>query len=183
MGHTEDRFDKLYQDHHRSVYGYLRRRTDADSARECTADTFAVAWRKQDDIPDGDAARRWLYGVAWRQLANHHRKVRRGRSLKERIAHIRTPAPETPEGIVIRREDGAEIRQALSRLRRSDQEVLRLATWEDLPHADIAEILGCTRHAVDQRIHRATRRLGHQLTTTAINPADEIAPAETGGLS
>ena len=39
-----------------------------------------------DQVPEGDAARSWLYGVAWRQLANRHRKVRRVRSLKDRMA-------------------------------------------------------------------------------------------------
>lgn len=193
MGDPEDRFNRLYLDHHRSVYGYLRRRTDADSARECTADTFVVAWRRRDDIPDGESARSWLYGVAWRQLANRHRKVRSHSTVRERLARIRGPDPETPESVVIRREAGAEVRRALGRLRPDDQEVLRLATWEDLPHADIAQILGCSRHAVDQRIHRATRRLGRQLARTA-EPEEQqerkrrearqpTAPVKTGGQS
>ena len=122
--------------------------------------------------------------LAWRQLANRHRKVRRGRSLVERIARTPNPAPETPESIVIRRETGAEVRSALSQLRRGDQEVLRLATWEELPHAEIAEILGCSRHAVDQRIHRATRRLARKLAKTGTGmDMETVAPARSGGLS
>ena len=57
--------------------------------------------------------------------------------------------------------------EALRKLRPADQEVLRLAVWEELPHREIAELLGCTAHAVDQRVHRAAKRLGRQLRTKA----------------
>lgn len=183
MGVPESRFNQLYEDHHQAVHRYLRRRTDADSARECTADTFVVAWRKLDDIPRGGSELSWLFGVAWRQLANRHRSVRRGRTLVQKLAHSLRPAPESPETTVLRHEDAAQIRRALSRLRPDDQEVLRLATWEDLPHAEIAVVLECSRHSVDQRIHRATRRLAREMAVEARPEVSGVASASAGGSS
>lgn len=52
---------------------------------------------------------------------------------------------------------------ALDRLRRSDREILKLATWEKLPHRSIGELLGISEAAVDQRISRARRRLANEL--------------------
>ena len=82
-----------------------------------------------------------------------------------------------PEAVVVRREEDQEVLDALSRLRPTDRELLRLAVWEELPHAAIGEILGCSAHAVDQRLYRATRRLarelgsaGHRSTETAVPP-------------
>ncbi len=177
MTKPEDRFERLYEEHHRSIYAYLRRRTDAESAREVAADTFIIAWQKQDELPEADAVRSWLYGVAWRLLANRHRKIRRYRAMERNVASI-TPHPQATADIdLIRGEEIADIHSALSQLRMSDQEVLRLATWEELPHADIAQILGCSRHAVDQRIHRATRRLGRQLERqTRATPSGIASP-------
>ena len=52
----------------------LRRaaRSDAD---DLTADVFATAWRRRDDIPEG-AELPWLYRTAGFVVANHHRKHR-----------------------------------------------------------------------------------------------------------
>jgi hypothetical protein len=43
----------------------------------CCPSTFTIAWHRADDMPPGDEARVWLYGVARRVLANHLRGERR----------------------------------------------------------------------------------------------------------
>lgn len=48
---------------------------------------------------------------------------------------------------------------ALASLSPGDREAARLAWLEGVPPADIAERLGCTRNAVDQRLHRARAHL------------------------
>jgi RNA polymerase sigma-70 factor (ECF subfamily) len=52
--------------------------------------------------------------------------------------------------------------RAAASLSRSDREMLSPAAWEGLPHREIAEILGCSIAAVDQRLHRAKQRLTKQ---------------------
>jgi RNA polymerase sigma factor (sigma-70 family) len=51
---------------------------------------------------------------------------------------------------------------ALNQLRPEDQEVLRLAWWEELSHAEIGGLLGCSTQAASQRIHRATGRVAKE---------------------
>lgn len=68
-----------------TVYAYCGRRTDAEAAADCVAETFLVARRRMGDVPDGDAALGWLYGVARRTLANEYRRTRRWRSLLARL--------------------------------------------------------------------------------------------------
>jgi RNA polymerase sigma-70 factor, ECF subfamily len=67
------------------------------------AETFTIAWRRADDMPPGDEARLWLYGVA-RRVANHLRG-RRLHSIKTAMlrdelatAPVAAPAPlgDTP---------------------------------------------------------------------------------------
>jgi len=48
---------------------------------------------------------------------------------------------------------------AAATLTASDQEILRLAAWEGLRHSEIAGILEISVAAVDQRLHRAKKRL------------------------
>src|ERR1700734_3592339 len=89
------RFEELYAANHVPVLGYVLRRTDSpDDAADVIAETFLTAWRRLDDIPAGDQARLWLYGVARRVLANHHRGERRRSALAERLrADLATALP------------------------------------------------------------------------------------------
>ena len=170
---ADRRFRELYEQYQRPVLGYFLRRTDATSARDAAADTFLVAWRRIDDVPDGDRGLLWLFGVARKVLANQRRSRDRFRALGEKLAGLgETPDPG-PEAVVLRRAEDEAMLQAVARLRNEDQELLRLATWEELPHADIAEILETSPHAVGQRLYRITKRLAGELRSTA-------APGLTG---
>src|SRR3954463_3427484 len=85
------RFEALYTATYEPILGYaLRRCSSPHDAADVVAETFSIAWRRFDDIPSGDSARLWLYGVARRVLANHRRgeKQRRFRltELSEEIA-------------------------------------------------------------------------------------------------
>jgi len=74
---SEQRYRRLFDRYSRQVYAYCRRRTDPTAAADAAAETFTVAWRRLDDIPEGDAALGWLYGAARRVLANEFRRTRR----------------------------------------------------------------------------------------------------------
>jgi RNA polymerase sigma-70 factor (sigma-E family) len=54
---------------------------------------------------------------------------------------------------------GAEVRQALARLPRRQRAVLVLRYCEDLPEAEVAALLGCSRGPVKTHAHRGLRAL------------------------
>lgn len=121
-----------------------------------------MAWRRIEDVPPGDQARAWLFGVAYRVLSNQRRSAARRMRLAERAA-MSGVAPRWPDEVVIQSEEAAEVNQALKRLRPIDREILQLTLWEDLAPMEIAEVLGVSRAAVDQRYSRAKRRLAREL--------------------
>jgi len=164
---AEERFERMYAAYERQVYAYCLRRIDRDQAIDCTADTFLVAWRRISDVPGGDKALLWLYRTAHNVIGDHYRSRTRSRALVDALRANPTDHGDEPETVVVRREADTAVLDALRRLRPADQEVLRLAVWEELPHAEIGELLGCTAHAVDQRVHRAAKRLGRELHATA----------------
>ena len=180
---SERQYRRLFDRHSHEVYAYCRRRTDEATAADAAAETFTVAWRRLDDIPDGEAALGWLYGVARRVLANEYRHTRRSRRLLSRLRNDDPPADPTPE-VVVRRERDRTLLAALGRLRPEDREVLRLAWWEELPHAEIAALLGCSPQAVAQRIHRAARRVAKEFERldhghTAVGTHRQLRGGET----
>ena len=183
----DQRFGRIYGAYHLEIYGYLRRRTDADTARDASAETFLVLWRRLGDAPDGDAVRPWLYGVARKALANQQRSQRRFFGLRRRLSNVgeEPPSNPNPEAVVVRAAEIREVDDAMGRLSPADQELLRLVAWEELSHEDIGVILGCKPHAVDQRLLRAKRRLEHELRRSdyAEQLNEWATSTEAGGAS
>lgn len=180
---SEQRFREVYKTYLPSVYAYFKRRTDSQTAQDATAETFLVAWRRIDRLPEGGGALPWLYSVARRVLANQYRGRRRRARLTEKVGAVAPDPPPTPETIVVRHREQQEVLEALARLRVEDQELLRLAMWEELPHRLIAEALFITPHAVDQRIYRASKRLARELHHAGHIPVGGTTPDEQAGTT
>jgi RNA polymerase sigma factor (sigma-70 family) len=159
----DQRFRRLYGAHHLEIHAYLRRRTDTETALDALAETFLVVWRRIDTVPSGDDARPWIYGVARKTLANQRRSHHRSRALHDKLAEQGSVPTADPAAVVVRNAEAWDVLDAMDRLRDDDQEVLRLAAWEDLPHTEIAEVFDCSTHAVDQRLVRAKKRLEREL--------------------
>jgi RNA polymerase sigma-70 factor (ECF subfamily) len=159
MPPREDRLNRLYDKHNGAVRAYCLRRMSNDDVRDAVADVFAVAWRRLDDIPAGDALP-WLYGVARRVVADYTRSSNRRRRLVARLGSVRPGTPAQPEPQVIQGDEYHQVHEALAMLREKDREILLLAAWEELSHQQIAEITECSPAAAAQRLHRAKQKLG-----------------------
>jgi RNA polymerase sigma-70 factor (ECF subfamily) len=156
----EDRFRHLFREHYTALIAYAIRRTSQRAdAEDVVAEAFSVAWRRIDEVAPGHHEERlWLYGVARRTLANRRRGDERAARLPVRLAVYAKNAPAADSGI----EDSVDAElalRALALLSETDQEVVRLAVWEDLSHADIAKVIGTSVPNVAVRLHRAKRRL------------------------
>lgn len=159
------RFEALYEAHYRHVLAYARRRVDEHTARDLTAETFAITWRRLDAVPDQEPLA-WLYATARRVLANELRNERYRRQLTLRAqAAVMAGVPtvlDHAEQVVAR----DELAQAMARLSPRDQEALQLSSWEDLDPATAAAVTGCSTTAFKVRLHRARRRLREVLRDT-----------------
>ena len=153
------RFRVLYLEQQPDVLAYFLRRLDREDAVESCAEVFVTLWRRLDQVPDGKDARLWLFGVARHVLRNRRRSSRRWRRLIGRYASVGRPGPPPqPEAVVVRRAEDDAVLAALLRLRSADREVLTLRLWEEASFDDIACVVGCSRHAAEQRYARALRR-------------------------
>ena len=174
---AEARFERLYHQHYQAVLAYCLRRTSYPDAYDTAAETFVVAWRRLEAVPQGDQTRPWLYGVAYRVISHRWRRLRRDRNLLDRI---RSRSPEAtdpgPEPQVVRSAEHELVHQAAKLLSAADQEILRLAMWEDLSTTQIAEALGTSVAAAKQRFHRAKTRLARHYTRLAGPDSPKAAP-------
>ena len=155
------RFERLYADSVTALLGFCLRRCDTrEDAADLVAEVFLVAWRRIEQIPGGDDARLWLFGVAHRLLANQQRALRRERNLGARLARYlsETSAPD-PATLLDRHEAGQLVRDALATLTPQDSALLSLVVWEELSPAEAARVVGLSAGTVRVRLYRARGRL------------------------
>jgi len=162
-----ERFDALYAEHYRAVLAYALRRVDPIDADDVVAETFMVAWRRLDEVPEH--ALPWLLGVARNRILHQRRSASRRQALVEQIGRQRQPEW---------RESGTSgaLVAAISQLPPKEREMVMLVCWEGLTPAEAANLLGITQVSARVRLHRARRRLMH--TTSVIvagNGPQEVA--------
>jgi RNA polymerase sigma-70 factor, ECF subfamily len=139
------------------VLGFAMRRTDPEEARDVVAETFTIAWRKIDRVPEVHEALPWLLVTARNVLANRRRKSAR----------------VVASGLVAVERDHAEdvvasltMVAAFNRLGERDRETLALVAWDGLDPRDAARVAGCSSGTFSVRLHRARRRLADILAVT-----------------
>ena len=161
---AESRFDQLFREHFPAMLGYALRRVDRrEDAADVAADIMLVAWRRLDDVPPGDEARLWLYGVARGVMRNHarsrNRRTRLSARLCEHVAALESPATDLAAG----HESRDQLRRAMEQLSDGDRELLRLSAWEALGTSEIASVLGVRPNTARKRLERARARLAERL--------------------
>jgi RNA polymerase sigma-70 factor (ECF subfamily) len=157
---NQERFELLYRQHFRAVLRYALARLEPERAKDVTAETFLIAWRRLEDIPGEPAA--WLFGVARKVISGELRADGRRDALTARLAAARGPdgGPADPADQVAQRDSALA---ALARLGEFDREVLKLVAWDGLSARLAAEVLGVSQLNFAVRLHRARRRLAAEL--------------------
>ncbi|MVZ98807.1 sigma-70 family RNA polymerase sigma factor [Actinomadura sp. LD22] len=167
-------FAALFDRYSAMLYRYVSRRLGPDGAEDVVGETFLVAFSKRHryDLTQRDA-RPWLFGIATKLVARHHRtEAARYRALR------RSPVDGPAEGPAERVAAGVTawasrpaLAEALAGLPRRDLDVLLLVAWGDLAYEEVARALGIPVGTVRSRLNRARRKVRAALGDT--NPMDE----------
>jgi RNA polymerase sigma-70 factor, ECF subfamily len=164
------KFDACFEAHYSQVLAFAIRRVGGRaSAEDVLAETFAIAWRRKDVIPD--AALPWLYGIAGRVVANHRRSTRRRLRLGRRLWREPAKSGRDPAEVVGERDAAVA---AFSKLSGAQREILMLVAWEGLDASDGSIVLGCTPAAFRVRLHRARRALAKHLDAAGHLPRERL---------
>lgn len=167
--HPLDILKATYVQDYRTIASYLLRRTgDHDLAQELASETFAEAIRSLDRWnPMGLPLRAWLFRIATRRLSHHRRRHGRSSRFIARLlgaGHPRAPNPTLAPS------DASRVREAISRLRPSHQDVLVLHHVEGLSIAEISLTLAIAEGTVKSRLSRARADMQAHLSRLGVNP-------------
>jgi RNA polymerase sigma-70 factor (ECF subfamily) len=114
----------------------------------------------------------WLYAIATNLVRDRYRWRTRhpevsidahaGETGADWVSHLPDSNPGPAEDLD-RTERAEAVREAIAKLPEELRTPLVLSQYEALPHAEIAEILGCSSKAVEMRIYRARQQLREAL--------------------
>ena len=147
------RFDELFNNHAGQLHAYIARRHAGNDVEDLVAEVYCLAWQRIDQIPEGFELP-WLYRTAWNLISNKHRKI--SEIAFENFEFLATQAiPDIAERIVEFEKLGRIWRQLDER----EQEILRLAAWEELSGAELSEALGLSVGGAASALSRARANL------------------------
>lgn len=158
---TDDshRFTGMYDECRQRVWAYVVSRAGRQVADEVVSETFAIAWRRLDDVPE--PALPWLLGVARNILRDNVRADARREAL---AAELRA---WTEGDVADQVAERMGVLRALAALAEDDREVLMLVAWHDLSPNQAAKVVGCSSAAFRVRLHRARKRLKQAMEDVA----------------
>jgi RNA polymerase sigma-70 factor (ECF subfamily) len=167
-------FTRTYPD----VLRFVARRAHPSHAEDVAAEVYLVAWRRLDELPDGEGARAWLFGVARNVLLTDHRSASRRAALDVRLADARQHPDGDDAALVSARVD---LSRAWQRLTPDQRECLALTALDGLTSAEAAAVLGTSAVAYRIRLSRARAALRVHLDPPAPRDAGLDAAAQTEG--
>jgi RNA polymerase sigma factor (sigma-70 family) len=124
---------------------------DGALAEEATAEAFAKAFARWEQVRLMTSPVGWVYRVA----LNEARRGFRRRRLEERFIRRCPPVPEVPAP----GEPLDPVRDALRALPTRARTAVALRYFADLPEAEIAALMGVSRGTVAATLHQARRQL------------------------
>jgi RNA polymerase sigma-70 factor, ECF subfamily len=170
-------FERLYRQYARDVYRYaLASMRNAADAEDVAQTTFLNAYRA---IARGVRPRTplsWLLAIAHNVC---RQRCRQSARRPVEVALHEGLEPDSEDGERVRAE---EIRRALSHLSPNQQAALVMRELEGRTYAEIAELLGLTRSAVETLLFRARRALREQLDGGLVcADAERVIASQLGG--
>lgn len=162
-------FEEYYQRDYRKLLGLAFVLTGSQGpAEDLCQDALTEAHRKWDKISGYDRPEAWVRRVMVNKSSSRSRKLRSEAKAMLRIGTRAAVAVEPTERSL-------EVWEAVRRLPERQSQAIALHYWDDLPRADIAEILGCSDETVKTHLKRGRAALAENLE--AFNPSED-SPVE-----
>lgn len=139
---------------------WLMRSGAAPSAADDFAqDAMLTVWRKAGLFdPTRARAATWIFTIARNRRIDALRREARPLPVPE-ISLAGPPEPERPDDLLEARQDEGRVRAALRSLKPDQIEVIQMAFFQDLTHAEVAQSLALPLGTVKSRIRNAMIKL------------------------
>ena len=166
VGATQDRqaFQVLFEYFAPRMKSFLQGKgTSSELAEEAVQEAMLNVWRKAAQFdPQKASSSTWIFAIARNTRIDLLRKSNRPALDPNDPALVPDP-PKAAFDTVAAAEETDRIRERVAALPAEQQEVLRLAFFEELPHAEVARRLDIPLGTVKSRIRLALRRIRSEI--------------------
>ena len=146
----------LYAD---NVYRFiLKNLRHEEDARDIVQSAFEKMWRNRESV-DSDKSKSYLFTVAYNQMIDHIRKVKRV-SLTDNFAETSQGSHYQPAVNVQK-----TLHEALNRLNETQRSLVMLKDYEGYNYDEIGRITGLSESQVKVYLHRARLSLRNYLVS------------------
>ena len=160
---SREAFDVIVERHQRHVYQLCYRFAgNHEDANDLAQDVFVRAYRGLRTFKGQASLGTWLYRIGVNVCLSKVGSKPRGASLEPLLeaSDVRAVSHEEPAvDTLIRGERAAEVRAAIARLPKKQRATLVLRVYHELPHEQIAGILGSSVGAVKANFFHALQNL------------------------
>jgi len=156
----ESALEEIYRRYSALIFTVaVRSLGEASEAEDVTQKVFVAAWTGRANFrPERASLPAWLLGITRNKVVDAHQARAKQRRIATQLAMNAEPPPE-PSDVAAR----LIIAEEISRLDEVPQRVLRMAFYEDLTHAQIAEQLQMPPGTVKSHIRRSLIKLKRRL--------------------
>jgi len=159
----ESALREAYDRHGKLIYSFCRRSIPEDRAMDVTQEVFISAWKAHARFdPRKGTLGGWLMGIAKNRLIDNIRSERRHADRREDAEVGELPSRAKVDHIG----DRMIVASVLQQLPDRSRQVVELAYFEDLTHAQIAERTNLPLGTVKSDIRRALSKMRSHLEST-----------------
>ena len=145
---------------------FMRRGVSWDDGQDLAQQTFLRLWNYRKKYTEQAKFTTFLFLLAGQVSVDFFRAEGRRRGLEENLAReAEAAADASPKegGAPADLAAGADVRRAVAQLPPGLRDVVELGVFQDLPYAEVGEILGIPTGTVKSRMFNALRKLKEML--------------------
>jgi RNA polymerase sigma-70 factor (ECF subfamily) len=158
----ESALKAAYDAHGQLVFSFCRRSLGPERAADATQEVFLAAWRSRERYrPEAGSLAGWLLGIARYKVIDVMRSD--GKAPIPKDLSGADEVAGTAEEAVVAAAERMLMAEAIATLPERAQEMVRLAFFEDLTHAQISERCSVPLGTVKSDIRRSLGRLRRHL--------------------
>jgi RNA polymerase sigma-70 factor (ECF subfamily) len=153
---TEKEYNECVNLHADGVFRFIvKNLRNEEDARDVVQSAFEKLWRNREEV-DGTKSKSYLFTVAYNQMIDHIRKVKRIHLREEFKAETRIYSREHNNAKAI-------LQEALSKLNETQRSLVMLKDYEGYSYEEIGKIMNLSESQVKVYLHRARVQLKEYL--------------------
>ena len=143
-------FQAFFDSHRDEVFRFLLGMVGRDDADDCFQETFIAALRGYPSLRGDSNLRSWVLTIARRKAIDAHRARSRRPLPSDELPDLPAQEPDASDG---------ELWGAVLGLPAKQRAAVLLRFAIDLPHRDVARVLGCSEDAARRSTHEGLKKL------------------------